>query len=148
MSHQRLRIGVLAGMALLPLAMTGCATVASVKAEMPRQAPEVNVTGVWESRDWDRTFLNQSGSDVSGQIGNYKVDGLVVGKDVYLFLSDGPRVFHSMKLAIGTPPPPAAAELIGYYYYDLHSYADMQPDSSTRRYPTIFRKTSDTAPPK
>jgi hypothetical protein len=139
---QHLRIAVFLGTALLPLAMADGNAIDAVEAQIPRQAPLVNVSGVWESRDWERAFLNQTGSLVSGQLGDYKVDGLVVGQDVYLFLSYHDRVYHSLKLAAGTP-----GEMVGYYYYGLQSYADMQPNSGARRYSTLFRKTSNAAPP-
>jgi hypothetical protein len=143
MFYQRLPIALLVGLALFPLTITGCATVESVKAEIPRQPPEVNVTGVWESSDWERCFLNQTDADVSGQLGSYRVNGMVAGKEVYLFLVDNGRVYHTLNLAAGTP-----GEMLGYYYYGLQTYAAMQPDSYVRRYPTAFHKTSDIAPPK
>ncbi len=135
--------GCLAAAALLSLTLAGCATIESVKAEIPRQNPEVNLTGIWTSNEWQNCYLNQSGADLSGQLGDYIVEGVVTGKEVYLFLSYGTRVYHTMKLTATSPD-----DLIGYYFDNLMTFEQLKNASRYSRRPTSFRRSSDAALPK
>jgi hypothetical protein len=51
-----------------------------------KDSPQVNVTGTWESRDWNTLTLNQAeGSrDVSGTDKKFQLTGVVSGKSLYL----------------------------------------------------------------
>jgi hypothetical protein len=138
-----LRHGGLAAVALLSLTLTGCATIESVKAEIPKQPPDANLTGIWTSSEWQNCYLNQSGADLSGRLGDYIVDGLITGKDVYLFLSYGTRVYYTMKLS-ATPTD----DLIGYYFDHLMTFEQLQNASRYSRRPTSFRKSSEAALPQ
>src|SRR5579863_18017 len=57
-----------------------------------KDSPQVNVTGTWESRDWDKTLsLTQAeGSrDVSGTDTKFEITGAVSGKNLYLIFVHG-----------------------------------------------------------
>jgi hypothetical protein len=136
---RRLRFGIVPVLALLPLMIAGCEPPV-----WPKQPPEVDLTGVWQSKEWDLCYLTQSGADLSGKVGSYKVDGLVTGKDVYLFLFiNRNRPDYTVKLDARSP-----GEMIGYYYYGLLDYDEMQPTSREIRNTTTFHKTSDVVPQK
>ncbi len=143
MFRQTLRIGLLVCLAFLPLAVSDGYAAVPIPSAPPKVPPEVNVSGVWQSRDWEPCWLRQDGANLSGQLGDYQVSGLVSGTDITMYLTYHGRVYHTLKLALNPP-----SQLIGYYYYGLQADADMQPGSHARRYLTTFVKVSDAVPPK
>ena len=147
--HVRFQLGILLVLALLPFAFTGCSSAVApgyalpiVKQDIPRRPPEINVTGTWTSADWDPATLIQNDASVTGTLGEFTVDGLVTGKEVYLFLLSGGDVYYTFRLSEFAP-----GTLEGSYYYALPRYADMNPTSDVPRYPTAFQKAPAPAAP-
>lgn len=60
----------------------------------------MNVTGSWQSHEfgWGGIRFIQSGSTVTGAMGNYSVKGVVNGQRLYLALSSGGWVYYTMIL--------------------------------------------------
>jgi hypothetical protein len=124
------------------LAIGGCATVDSVIREIPQKPPEGNFSGEWETKDWDHARLRQDRNEITGWIGDYSVQGLVTGKDVYLFLIYRGKAHITMKL---TPTNPTTLD--GESFYGLATPKDMSWDSGVSRQAIVWRKVKD-APPK
>jgi hypothetical protein len=64
----------------------------------PTASPEVNVDGVWDSKDWgSMTFRQMQGSkDISGSTADgWRIDGVVSGKKIYLIFSDNIKINYS-----------------------------------------------------
>jgi hypothetical protein len=139
----KIRIGFLASLAALSFAMAIGSSAVPVPSDVPQPSADVNVSGIWESRDWEQCWLRQDGSNISGQLGDYQVQGIVTGHEIYMYLVYRGRVYHTLQLAQGRPN-----EMAGYYYYGLQSQAAMHTDYSVRRFPTIFLKVSNALPPR
>jgi hypothetical protein len=137
MIRRRLLWAVLACAVTLPLAMSGCATVESVKSEIPRQPPGINLSGVWESTDWELARLRQNDSEVSGWIGDFWVRGVVTGKEAFLFLMSRGQAQYTMRLA-----QTDSGTLEGDYFNKLATYRDMSSDDAYRR-PVFWQKAKD-----
>ena len=63
-----------------------------------KDAPEMNVSGRWFSSEWGDTNFNQEQKDVTGQLGDYPVRGVVSGNSLYLLMYSGSNVHYSAKL--------------------------------------------------
>jgi hypothetical protein len=137
----RIRWSALAVLTLLPLALVGCATVESVKAEIPKKTPDIDISGIWEAKNWDDARLKQNGAEVSGWIGTFTVQGLVTGKDAYLFLMYGGQAHYTMKLSQTNP-----GTLDGDWFYKLATPKDMAFDSGVIRKIVLWRKVRDLPP--
>ena len=108
----------------LSVALTGCEVFRDITSERysrnnskgaawlsDQQFPaEADVCGTWQSRDWGKCFLAQTGRNVRGYIGDYQAEGVVSGTKAYLVLSQGSWQYYSVVLE-----RPAPALLIGYY---------------------------------
>lgn len=73
--------------------------------------PEINVSGNWNCPDWGKSsFLAQDGAKVGGHLGDYPVEGVVSGKQLFLLIGSGGWFYYSAILE-------AAGDnmLIGYY---------------------------------
>ncbi len=149
MMHDRFPHLLVICLFLLSAALVGCSSAVApgyalppVKQDIPKKPPEIDVTGVWTSNDWDPVTLIQKGADVSGTLAEYTVDGLVTGKEVYLFLLSGGDVYFTFRLSEFAP-----GTLEGSYYYALPRYADMDPTSDVPRYPAAFKRVSPAGTP-
>jgi hypothetical protein len=138
MFTHKFQIAVFACLASLSLAFANCYSAVPVPSAPPVLNAAVNVSGVWESKDWEQCWIHQDGADISGQLGDYQVQGQVVGNDIHMYLVYHGRVYHTLKLTLSAPN-----QMIGYYYYGL-----VQPGSSARRYAASFVRVSSAAPPK
>jgi hypothetical protein len=69
-----------------------------------KEAPEVNLNGLWDSGGgvmtggWGDGNFVQEGKKVYGSLGFYYVDGIVNGKKVYFALSSGNKVYYTARL--------------------------------------------------
>jgi len=61
-----------------------------------------NIEGSWKpvDADWGTVRLVQKGSDVSGFVGDYSVDGHVRGENVYLTLKSEGWVYYSVIMKV------------------------------------------------
>jgi len=62
---------------------------------------EMDLSGSWESVDpfvsggWGNGSLLQKGTQVSGSLGLYSIEGKVIGKKVYVMILSGGRVYYT-----------------------------------------------------
>ena len=84
-------------------------------------APSINVSGEWQDSVYaDNTFMGwgtgrfeQSGSTVTGNLGQYIIKGMVSGNKLYLVLLTGGTVYYTATLEMKE----GKKELYGNYYY-------------------------------
>jgi hypothetical protein len=135
------KIGLAVLALVLSVAFTGCGILDEISNERysrnnskgtawlsDQQLPaETDVSGTWQSRDWGKCFLAQTGRKVRGYIGDYQVEGVVSGTRAYLVLSQGSWQYYSAVLE-----RPAPNLLIGYYSrsipYQSGNRSDMRLD--------------------
>ena len=63
-----------------------------------KDAPEMNIAGMWVSPEWGKANFKQEKRDVSGVLGDYPVRGVVSGNNLYLLMYAGDKVDYSAKL--------------------------------------------------
>lgn len=64
-----------------------------------RTAPaKINVTGKWKSDGWGKADFTQTGKEVTGKLGDYKIRGVVSGYRAYLLAHDDGWVYYTIVL--------------------------------------------------
>ena len=66
-------------------------------------APEMDVSGEYKSREWGRTLFVQTGRDVRGHLGDYPVKGVVSGRKAHLLVSESGWYYYSVILEMPKP---------------------------------------------
>lgn len=96
--------------------------------------PEINITGKWRDTQgngffaWGEGYLHQQQNKITGVIGSYNIEGVVLGKMVYLVFLYRGTVYYTARL-----------EILG----DLltGNYFKASDKKQKRAYPTSFVKT-------
>ena len=103
-----MKLHVLLSTALLAVGLVSCDstiqyqrnnTAAHVWLNTHTAPAAASFNGTWNSDDWGDAFLSQSGRDLTGFFGKYRVEGVVSGQTCYLLLSDGGWYDYSMALS-------------------------------------------------
>ena len=63
-----------------------------------KDAPEMNIAGMWDSPEWGKANFKQEKREISGMLGDYPVRGVVSGNNLYLLMVAGDKVHYSAKL--------------------------------------------------
>ena len=63
-----------------------------------KDAPEMNIAGMWDSPEWGKANFKQEKREISGMLGDYPVRGVVSGNNLYLLMYAGDKVHYSAKL--------------------------------------------------
>lgn len=87
-----------------------------------RGAAGTNITGAWEAHDsgWGSIRFEQSGSRITGAMGNYSVRGVVSGSRVFLTLHSDGWVYYTATLR------KSGTLLTGFYSSSVPFIADDQ----------------------
>jgi len=124
-----IRLGVGLALAIL-LGGTGCVTLHDTKETRValerwflsrKKPPDANFSGMWNSTPWGPSYLQQTGPDVRGKIGTYRVRGIVEGRKAYLVFLRGERMEWS-----GVLDMPDLERLIG----EVSRTIPFDPDNS------------------
>ncbi|RJP76832.1 MAG: hypothetical protein C4522_17385 [Desulfobacteraceae bacterium] len=122
------RFTLLSLVILVLFSLVACSTALQVtevdkwlSAKAESTAPSISVTGEWQDSVYaDNTFLGwgagkfeQSGSTVTGNLGQYIIKGMVSGNKLYLVLLTGGSVYYTATLEMKNDNK----ELYGNYYY-------------------------------
>jgi len=97
--------------------------------------PEIDITGKWRDTQgtgfftWGEGYLRQEQNNISGNIGDYNIEGVVSGKIVYLVFLYRGRVYYTARLEM---------------FQDLltGNYFKANDREQTKGYPTSFIKTA------
>ena len=98
--------------------------------------PEIDITGKWRDTQgtgfftWGEGYLRQEQNNISGNIGDYNIEGVVSGKIVYLVFLYRGRVYYTARLEM---------------FQDLltGNYFKANDKEQKKGYPTSFAKTVD-----
>ncbi len=60
--------------------------------------PDLDVSGIWSSPEWDSANLKQEGKNITGTVGDYPVKGVVSGNDLYLLMYSGDKIHYFAEL--------------------------------------------------
>jgi len=86
-------------------------------------SPQINVTGSWTVPGWGGAALEQTGRELVGEMGNYRIKGVVSGYRAYITAYDGGWVYYTMILK-----KPSSSKLEGVYSSSVpFSVTDAQP---------------------
>ena len=114
--------------------------------EEHKDAPQVNVTGTWDSSDWGALNLIQAeGSrDVNGTNKKHVLVGVVSGRTLYLlFANGGGSVSYCATLTSDSE-----TSLIGTYSYPVTRLKLGHGLCQSKGYPLRLKKSSTTPAPK
>ena len=111
-----------------------------------KDAPQINVTGTWESRDWSNLTLTQAeGSrDVTGSDKKFELTGVVSGRSLYLLFahSNGGVGFCA------TLTSDSDGSLTGMYSYRVTRLKLGHGLCQSKGYPLRLKKSGTPAPAK
>lgn len=127
----------------LALSLTSCGvpmTEGEKWLDSQKDAPEMNIAGMWVSPEWGKANFKQEKRDVSGVLGDYPVRGVVSGNNLYLLMYAGDKVDYSAKLK-------ASDENTFQGSYAKYSIIDQPGSGSDSIRPINLRRASKDVPP-
>lgn len=98
--------------------------------------PEINIAGKWRDTQgtgfftWGEGHLRQAQNKISGNIGDYNIEGVVSGKIVYLVFLSRSRVYYTARLEM-------FQNLLSGNYFKAND------KEQKKGYPTSFTKVVD-----
>lgn len=89
---------------LLTLSFTACGPSIHIADARPwlhgKDKPaEIDITGQWGSSDWGSAHFSQNGNVLTGRLGDFSVEGVVSGKDIYLLITYDGSVYYTAHLS-------------------------------------------------
>jgi len=109
--------------ALLSFALISCAASGLKKNEIGQwldskagnKNAEINLNGKWSDKSengWGQANLVQKGNNLSGNFGEYTIEGRVSGKTAYIVALSNDQVYYLLKLEL------EGNKLSGAYFYE------------------------------
>lgn len=66
--------------------------------DLKNKPHEIDISGSWHADEWGNAHIRQNGNRVTGTFGEYRLEGMVSGKDVYLLINYDNSVYYTAHL--------------------------------------------------